>query len=120
MNGKKQHPVKAKMENITCMKIAREVIFTQMAKSRSEKKYGQMSAKAGFKKFGQADVAAMIKKFTQLNEEVVPGKSVVAPVDAHTLKIQEKFKALLVVNPIKGKRNGDIKRRTCINGSKQR
>ena len=120
MNEKKQHPVKAKTENDTCMKIACEVIFTQMAKSKSEKKYGHMSAKAGFKKFDQAAVAVMIKEFTQLNEGSVPGKPVIMPVDTHTLTLQEKVKALPAVNLIKEKRNGDIKGRTFINGSKQR
>jgi len=45
------------------MKLACDVIFTQM------------TAKKGFKQFGAKAVAAMIKEFTQLNEGAVPGKS---------------------------------------------
>ena len=62
----------------------------------------------------------MIKEYTQLNEGVVPGKPVVAPVDAFSLTDLEKRNALQAVNLIKEKYNGDIKGRACANGSKQR
>jgi hypothetical protein len=48
-------------DTISLMKIACDVIFTQM------------SVNAGIKKHGEAAVAAMIKKYTQLNEGAVPG-----------------------------------------------
>ena len=92
----------------TYMKLACEVVFTQM------------TAKKGFKQFGAKAVAAMVKEFTQLNEGAVPGKPVVVPTDASTLTDTEKKKALRAVNLIKEKWNGDIKGRSCVDGSTQR
>ena len=92
----------------TYTKLACEVVFTQM------------TAKKGFKQFGTKAVAAMIKEFTQLNEGAVPGKPVVEPTDASTLTDTEKKKALRAVNLIKEKWNGDIKGRSCVDGSTQR
>ena len=82
--------------------------------------FTQMSANVGFKKYGQPAVAAIIKEFTQLNEGAVPGKPVVRPIDAATLSPIEKKKALPAVNLIKEKFNGELKGRTCADGSKQR
>ena len=79
-----------------------------------------MSAKAGFKKFGEAAVAAMVKEFTQLNTGAAPGKPAVVPIDADCLTDIEKKKALRAINLIKEKWNGDIKGRSCVDGSKQR
>ena len=60
-----------------------------------------MTAKKGFKKYGPRAIATMIKEFTQLNEGAVPGKPVVAPVDAFSLTDLEKSRALQAVNLIK-------------------
>ena len=90
------------------MKLACDVIFTQM------------TAKKGFKQYGAKAVAAMVKEFTQLNEGAVPGKPVVVPTDSNSLTATEKRKALRAVNLIKEKWNGDIKGRSCVDGSKQR
>ena len=79
-----------------------------------------MSATKGFKMYGEAAVAAIIKEFTQLTKGAVPGKPVVRPVDASTLTFDEKRKAMPAVNLIKEKWNGDIKGRTCADGSGQR
>ena len=92
----------------TYMKVACDVIFTQI------------HANAGFKKYGQPTVAAMIKEFKQLNEGVVPGKPVVVPTDAASLTPLEKKKALPAVNLIKEKYGGVLKGRTCADGSGQR
>ena len=80
--------------------------------------FTQMSANADFKKYGPRTVAATIKEYTQLNEGTVPGKTVVAPVDASSLTNLKKSKALQAVNLIKEKYNRDIKGRTCADGSK--
>ena len=101
------------------MQIAYDVIFTQMSSKLELKKYAQIPAKQGIKLFGQVAVAAMIKEFSQLNQGAVPGKPVVVSVDVKTLTPLGK-KALPAVNLIKEKRSGDIKGRTCVNGSKQR
>ena len=90
------------------MKLACDVVFTQM------------TAKRGFKEYGAKAVAAMVKEFTQLNEGAVPGKPVVVPTDSNSLTSTEKKKALRAVNLIKEKWNGDIKGRSCVDGSKQR
>ena len=76
-----------------------------------------MTAKKGFKRFGAKAFAAMIKEFTQLNEGAVPGKPVVVPTDSNSLTALEKSKALRAVNLIKEKWNGDIKGRSCVDGS---
>ena len=102
------------------MQTACDIIFTQMSVEPKLKKYAQMSAKRGFKVFGQAAVAAIIKEFSQLNDGAVPGKPVVVPIDVTTITSKEKEKALSAVNLIKEKRSGDIKGRTCVDGSKQR
>ena len=82
--------------------------------------FSQMSAKQGFKKYGERAVAAMIKEFTQLNDGAVPGKPVVVPIDVSTLTPLEKRKALPAINLIKEKFGGDLKGRTCADGSRQR
>ena len=88
------------------MKIACDLIFTQM------------TANAGIKKFDETAISAIIKEFTQLNEGAVPGKPVVIPTDVRTLTDLEKQKALSAVNLIKEKRNGAMKGRSCVDGSK--
>ena len=70
------------------MKLACDVIFTQM------------TAKKGFKQYGAKAVAAMIKEFTQLNEGAVPGKPVVVPTDSHTLTNAERLNASTIWSPI--------------------
>ena len=100
------------------MRIACDVLFAQTAKSGGSNK--QMSANRGFKMYGEAAVAAIIKEFTQLTNGAAPGKPVVRPVDASTLTSDEKRKAMPAVNLIKEKWNGEIKGRTCADGSGQR
>ena len=79
------------------MKLACNVIFTQIA------------AKRGFKQHDAKAIAAMINEFAQLNEGAVSGKPAVVPTDSNSLTITEKRKALRAVNIIKEKWNGDIK-----------
>ena len=119
-NGKIGKPIECNDEAKTFMDLACNIIFAQVADSNDPQRYSQMTAKAGFKKFGQEAVAAMIKEFTQLNEGAVPGKPVVIPTDVKSLTALERKKALRAVNLIKEKRSGDIKGRTCVNGSGQR
>ena len=107
-NGQKTNVESSDTSQCTYMQKACDVIFTQM------------SANVGFKKYGQPAVAAIIKEFTQLNEGAVPGKPVVRPIDAATLSPIEKKKALPAVNLIKEKFDGELKGRTCADGSKQR
>ena len=81
-NGKKvDQSINDHQDPISYMKIACDIIFTQMTDN------------AGIKKIGEPAIAAMIKEFTQLNEGAVPGKPVVIPTDASTLTEVEKQKA---------------------------
>ena len=82
--------------------------------------FTQMSAKQGFKTVGEQAVAAIFKEYKQLNDGPMPGKPVVQAVDTNTLTDEMKSKALDAVNLIKIKRDGKIKGRSCLNGSKQR
>lgn len=75
----------------------------------------QMTATAGIKKHGQAAVDAIFKEFAQLDD-----KSVFEPVDAATLNRAQKKAALRSVNLIKEKRSGELKGRSCADGSSQR
>ena len=81
--------------------------------------FTQMNAKKGFRKYGKVAVSAVIKEFWQLVHGAFPGKKVVKGVDPKTLTEEEKQQALDAVNLIKEKRTGEIKGRTCANGSKQ-
>jgi hypothetical protein len=83
--------------------------------------FTQMSANKGFKLFGEKAVSAIFNEFIQLDKGVQKMKSepVVLPVAANTLTEKEKKEALPAVNLIKEKRTGELKGRTCANGSKQ-
>ena len=82
--------------------------------------FTQMPAKRGIQKFGMRAIAAMMKELRQLSVGAVPGKPVVIPIDPNTLTKKDLEEALDAVNLIKEKGNGDLKGRTCANGSKQR
>jgi Reverse transcriptase (RNA-dependent DNA polymerase)/Zinc knuckle len=75
----------------------------------------QMSAAAGIKIYGQPAVDAILKEFCQLHD-----KGVFEPKQALSLTIAQKKGSLRAVNLIKEKRSGDIKGRTCADGSVQR
>ena len=82
--------------------------------------FTQMNAKKGMKLFKERAVAAMIKEITQLDRGAVDGKPVVIPIDPKSLTEDMKKMALEAVHLIKEKRDGEIKGRTCADGSKQR
>ena len=93
------------------------IIMTQF--KADEQRYAQMPAKKGIKLFKKRAIAAMMKEFKQLVNGAVPGKSVVEGVDPKKLTRLDIEKALEAVNLIKEKRSGEIKGRTCANGSQQ-
>jgi len=82
--------------------------------------FTQMSAKKGFKKHGQKAVSAIFKELKQLDIGAVEGRPVIEAIAHSTLTPKEKREALEAVNLIKEKRDGDIKGRTCADGSGQR
>ena len=95
------------MSQRMCMQIATDTMFIQM------------SANKGFKKYEQPSITAVIKEFTQLSNGAVLGKPMVKLVNISTLTPLEKHKALLAVNLIKEKFCGELKGRTCADGSRQ-
>jgi len=96
------------------MSVAANVLFTQVSE------HAQMSAKAGMKRFGDRALAAMISEYKQLNTGAVPGKPVFGCIDPKDITMEEKKRALETVNLIKKKRCGNVKGRTCTDGSKQK
>ena len=79
-----------------------------------------MQATRGFNLFGDRAVAAMIKELKQLEEGPMTGKKLLTAINPETLSAEEKAKLLNAVNLIKQKRDGTIKGRTCVDGSKQK
>jgi len=75
----------------------------------------QMMASQGIRKHGQRAVDALFSEFHQLDD-----KTVFDPMDASLLSKAQKKAALWAMNLIKEKRSGDLKGRTCANGSQQR
>jgi hypothetical protein len=73
-----------------------------------------MSAASGIKTYGQPAVDAILKEFCQLHD-----KGVFEPQLATTLTAKQKRQSLRTVNLIKEKQNGNIKGRTCADGSVQ-
>ena len=88
-------------------------------KIKRKKKYtpkaGQYSLEAGLRAFGEKGETAVTKELHQFNNY-----SVFDPIHANTLTDEEKSQALGSLIFIKEKRNGDIKARSCANGSVQR
>ena len=80
----------------------------------------QMNARKEIKLFKERGVVAMIKGFTQLDQGAFPGKPVVEPLVAESLSNDEVKMAMEAVNILKEKRNGIIKGRTCVDGSRQK
>ena len=75
----------------------------------------QMSAKRGIKRFGQMAVDALAAEWKQLDS-----LSVFKPRKFASLSKIERRGALRTVQLIKEKKDGRIKGRTCVNGSRQR
>ena len=82
--------------------------------------FTQTSAKRGIAQFRERAVATIIKEYKQLDEGSFPVKPVVEPIAHQDLTKEQKNRALEAVNPIKEKKHGIIKGRTCADGSKKR
>ena len=68
----------SKDETDSFMKIATNIMFTQM------------SAKEGIKKFGEKVVAAMVKEYRQIDKGTMEGNPVVTPIDTDKLSYYDK------------------------------
>jgi hypothetical protein len=75
----------------------------------------QMSVASGIKTYGKPAAEAILKEFCQLHD-----KGVLDPKMATTLTTQQKKGSLRAINLIKEKRSGELKGRTCADGSVQR
>ena len=112
-------------EEKSLMDIALNAIFAQkkvvLDKNGDEVlDHKEMPALKGFKVFGEEAVAAMLKEFAQLHKGVVAGKPVVAPIKRRDITPEQMKRVMEIVNLIKKKRNGVMKGRCCLNGSKQK
>ena len=90
------------------MKVATNVMFTQMF------------AKSGIQIFGEKSVAPMIKELSKFDKGPMTVKPFVGPINPDTLSFYDKKNVLEAVNLIKEKRCGKIKGRTCIDVSKKK
>ena len=75
----------------------------------------QYSVKKGLQIFGEAGVEAVLKELKQLHD-----RTVIEPVNADKLTLEEKQGALAYLMFLKEKRTGEIKGRGCADGRKQR
>ena len=87
------------------MKVATDVMFTQM------------SANTDIKKFGEKAVASLVKQYKQINNKPMYRKQVVTPIDTDTMSYKAKRTELEEFKLRKEKKNGIIKGRTCADGS---
>ena len=62
----------------------------------------------------------MLKEFRQLHHGAMEGKPVVAPIRFEDMSEEARQKVMEAVNLVKRKRNGIMKARSCLNGSKQK
>ena len=77
-----------------------------------------MNAKKGIKIFVVGAIVDMFKEYDQLDDGPMPGKPVVAPFNPYGLTPHDGKKKVEAVNLSKEKHCGNIKVRTCANGTK--
>ena len=96
------------------MHIPVHVLFAQLAADSEDRNFEQMSFNKVQKLFGERAVAAMVKEYKQMED-----MNVLTAIDPMSLTMEQKRKALRVVNLIK-KSNFVIKGRMCANGAPHR
>ena len=74
-----------------------------------------MSVKKGLRKHGMEARRTMLKEFAQIKE-----KDIFFPIKASSLTPTQRRKALRKINLFKEKRDGVLKRHTCVDGRPQR
>jgi hypothetical protein len=94
-----EHPSKTELQ-----KFVFGFVFAQMSKSAKGAGHEQMSTKAGIKKHGRRVEEALMAKFTQLEY-----LTVFEGIDLRTLTGEQPRTALLAINLIKEKRDGQLK-----------
>ncbi len=92
--------------------------YDEQEKKKRKKKYkpkaGQFGLDAGLRKFGDRGESAVTKELHQFNSY-----NVFKPLYADALSVDEKRQVLASQIFLKQKQNGDIKARSCANGSVQ-
>ena len=111
-------PTEAEEDGIEAVAHYIMMHYDKQEKIKRKKKYkpkaGQYSLNAGLRRFGEKGETAVTKELGQFNNY-----KVFEPIHANTLNEQEKREALSSLIFLKEKRNGDVKARSCANGSVQ-
>ena len=69
----------------------------------------QMFATQGIKKHREKAMATILKELKQLNDGIIPNKTIIEPISFSNLMQKDKDEALEAVNLIKEKRSGKLK-----------
>lgn len=105
----------AAVAHFIMMHYAEKETSNPKRKKQYKPKSGQYGLTAGLRKFGDKGELAITKELQQFNTY-----NVFAPMDAKDLTADDRKNALASLIMLKAKRNGDIKARSCANGSVQR
>ncbi len=105
----------ASVAHYIMMHYAKKESMKKKLKTKYKPKAGQYSLKAGLKHFGERGETAVSKELKQFNVY-----DVFEPLYADKLSEEEKTKALTSLIFLKEKQDGNIKARSCANGSVQR
>ncbi len=97
------------------MHFAKKESIRKKQKKKYKPKAGQYSLEAGLKHFGERGETAVSKELKQFNVY-----DVFEPLYANELSNEEKLKALTLLILLKEKQDGNVKERSCANGSVQR
>jgi hypothetical protein len=105
----------ASMAHYVMMHYAKKESKKKKRKKKYKPKAGQYSLEARLKHFGERDETAVSKELKQFNVH-----DVFKPLYANKLSNEEKSKALTSLIFLKEKQDGNVKARSCANGSVQR
>jgi hypothetical protein len=105
----------ASMAHYITMHYAKKESIKMKRKKKYKPKAGQYSLEAGLKHFGERGETAVSKELKQFNVY-----DVFEPLYANKLSDEEKSKALTLLIFMKEKQDGNVKARSCANGSVQR
>ncbi len=105
----------ASMTHYIMMHFAEKESIKKKRKMKDKPKAGQYSLEAGLKHFGERGETAVSKELKQFNVY-----NVFKPLYANKLSDEKKSKALTLLIFLEEKQDGNIKARSCANGSVQR
>jgi hypothetical protein len=105
----------ASVAHYIMMHYAEKESIKKKQKKKYKPKADQYSLEAGLKHFGERGETAVSKELKQFNVY-----NVFKPLYANKLSNEEKSKALTLIIFLKEKQDGNVKARSCANGSEQR